>query len=98
MEKYDLIGKVYLLNIEKTIFETSTQRSPYMKEYYYYWERRIYNALVKMILRALLSLKNLMDPKIDSLNQDKVPALFYVKADYNYPDVNIVPQRTECSH
>jgi dynein heavy chain len=31
-----------------------------MKEYYYYWERRVYNALTKMILRALLTYKNLI--------------------------------------
>jgi len=27
--------------------------------YYYYWERKIYNALVKMILRGLLTYLNL---------------------------------------
>lgn len=28
--------------------------------YYLCWERRIYNALVKMLLRGLLTLKNLI--------------------------------------
>lgn len=32
---------------------------PKMTHYYYYWERRVYNALVKMVLRALLGLKSL---------------------------------------
>jgi len=31
-----------------------------MKEYYYYWERRVYNSLVKMILKALSSFKSLI--------------------------------------
>ncbi len=31
-----------------------------MKEYYYYWERRTYNALIKMILRA----RSIQTPKL----------------------------------
>ena len=60
---------------------TSTKCSPVMKEYYYYWERRIYNALFKMTLRALVSFKALVDqPFIPG--SDKFYPLFQVKAQY----------------
>jgi len=60
VEKYKLIGDNFLRNIEESILNTSSKNARIMKEYYYYWERRIYNALVKMILRALLTFKNLI--------------------------------------
>lgn len=55
-----------------------------MKEYYYYWERRIYNALIKMILRALLSFKALVDQPVVP-GTDKCYPLFQVKAQYEHP-------------
>ena len=55
-----MIGEQYLRSIEEHILNTSSKNSPVMKEYYYYWERRVYNAIVKMVLRALISFKNLI--------------------------------------
>lgn len=55
-----IIGKSLLPKIEETINGTSTGASSTMKEYYYYWEGRIFNALLKMILKALISFKNLI--------------------------------------
>lgn len=46
VEKYNMIGDQYLKSIEDTIFEKSTKNNPDMKEYYYFWERRVYNSLV----------------------------------------------------
>lgn len=60
VEKYKLIGDNFLRNIEESILNSSTKNAKIMKDYYYYWERRVYNALVKMILRALLTFKNLI--------------------------------------
>lgn len=60
VEKYKLIGENFLRNIEESILNTSSKNAKIMKEYYYYWERRVYNGLVKMILRALLTFKNLI--------------------------------------
>jgi dynein heavy chain, axonemal len=59
-DKYKIISEQLLDNVEQNICNTSTRGSPKMKEYYYYWERRVYNALTKMILRALLTYKNLI--------------------------------------
>lgn len=60
VEKYKLISENFLRNIEESILNTSSKNAKIMKEYYYYWERRVYNGLVKMILRALLTFKNLI--------------------------------------
>lgn len=60
VEKYKLIGENFLRNIEESILNTSSKNAKIMRDYYYYWERRVYNALVKMILRALLTFKNLI--------------------------------------
>lgn len=38
----------------------NTRACPNMKEYYYYWERRIYNALIKMVLRGIIKFKYLI--------------------------------------
>lgn len=65
-DKYKIISEQLLDNgifinlVEQNIFNTNTRASPKMKEYYYFWERRVYNALTKMILRALLTYKNLI--------------------------------------
>ena len=41
VEKYKLIGDNFLRNIEESILGTSTKNAKIMKEYYYYWERRV---------------------------------------------------------
>jgi len=60
VEKYKLIGDNFLRNIEESIFNNSSKYESRMKEYYYYWERRVFNALVKMTLRGFLTFKNLL--------------------------------------
>lgn len=79
-----MIGDQYLKSIEDSIFNKTTKNNKFMKEYYYYWERRVYNAITKMILRALLSFKNLLDPP----NKKPTP-LFYINAEYNPPTVTL---------
>jgi len=64
VEKYNMIGINFLKQIEESIFETSTMKREEMKEYYYYWETRVYNALIKMVLRALLTYKNLINQPV----------------------------------
>lgn len=90
VEKYKIIGEQLLKSIEEHAFKNSTRACKAMKEYYYYWERRVYNALVKMILRALLSFKNLItQPSI------KQTPLFQIIAEYNHPFLVTQPPRTE---
>ena len=92
-EKYKIIGDQFLKNIEEFVLGTSTKSSIVMKEYYYYWERRIYNALFKMTLRALLSFKALINQPID-LNTGKCYPLFQVKANYEHPYFTTTPAST----
>ena len=64
-----------------------------MKEYYYYWERRVYNALFKMILRALVSFKGLIcQPAIQN---GKCYPLFQIRANYEHPDFTTNPSTNE---
>jgi len=49
-----------LKSIEGIVEGKATRASKNMKEYYYYWERRIYNALVKMVLRGIIQFKYLI--------------------------------------
>jgi len=80
----------HLKTIEETIIESSTKSSPAMRDYYYYWERRIYNALVKMVLRALITLKCYY-----TRPPDKQVGLFKVYAEYDNPMVNTIPPEVE---
>jgi dynein heavy chain len=64
-----------------------------MKEYYYYWERRIYNALFKMILRALISFKALVYQPVAL--QGKCYPLFQINANYEHPYFTTNPSYNE---
>lgn len=64
-----------------------------MKEYYYYWERRIYNALFKMILRALISFKSLVYQPVTP--QGRCYPLFQIKANYEHPYFTTNPSYNE---
>jgi len=88
-EKYNMIGDQFLKSIEESILNTSTKNSKVMKEYYYYWERRIYNALIKMVLRGLLSFKNLIK------SPSKQLPLFQITEEYDHPNLNAHPPTTE---
>lgn len=61
-DKYLKIGSAMLPQIGMAVFTATAdvEKIPEMRKYFYYWERRVYNALVKMIARALLTLKALL--------------------------------------
>ena len=89
-ENYRNIGERYLIAIEESVFTTNTGHREEMKEYYYYWERKVYNALVKMIVRALLTYKWL-------LKKPPTPtsALFKIRAEFHPPNITTSPLTTE---
>ena len=60
VEQYRQINEQFLKSIEGFIEMKNTRASPNMKEYYYYWERRVYNALIKMVLRGIIKFKYLI--------------------------------------
>jgi dynein heavy chain len=53
VKDYQNIGDMYLKSIEECTVKTNNQGAPEMRPYYYYWERRIFNGITKMIIRAL---------------------------------------------
>ena len=84
-----MIGETYLKGIEETTVKTSTQGAEEMQSYYQYWETRIFNALIIMILRAMASTKTLF------AKSDKRPPLLKISAEYNHPEINYHPSKDE---
>ena len=93
-----------LIDIDKKLFKSKRQKtrgkrtkleiggetnSEHMDLYYYYWERQVYNAIVKMILRGLLTYYNLYkicdNKNYKNDNQNRKISLFQIKATYNNP-------------
>lgn len=57
VKDYHNIGNQYLKAIEESTVKKNTQGAIELRPYYYYWERRIFNAITKMIIRALAANK-----------------------------------------
>lgn len=87
--QYKRIGEQFLKDIEATTVGSDSLCAESMKEYYYYWERRIFNALTTMIVRALATIKVLF------YRREKRPPLFRIQAEYNQPDLNFIPSKDE---
>ena len=50
---------MYLKSIEDCTIKQADKQNEEMRPYYQYWERRIFNAITKMIIRALAANKTL---------------------------------------
>lgn len=59
-DKYKSISQL-LEKIEEIVVETNTGCSPTLQEYYRYWERKIYNAIVRMIITSILTFQSLLN-------------------------------------
>ena len=84
VKDYQNIGDMYLKSIEECTVKTNTQGADEMKQYYQYWERRIFNAITKMIIRALAANKTLW------LRTEK-PSLIKMTSSYNHPEMTYHP-------
>jgi dynein heavy chain len=60
----------FLKQIEQTAFETDTQCHGAMTTYYQYWERKIFNALISMTIRALATNKVIWDRENPMVKQE----------------------------
>ena len=83
VKDYQFIGDNYLKSIEEsTVKNTSNDsgKSEAMKPYYAYWERRIFNAITKMIVRALAANYTL-------LKRNEKPFLIRMTSSYNFPEI-----------
>lgn len=92
VKDYQNIGDQDLKQIEAATVSakadsSQTELKEEMRPYFLYWERRVFNAITKMIVRALASCKALF-----SRNK---PALLTIRADLVYPHVILYPPLDE---
>ncbi|XP_059165934.1 dynein axonemal heavy chain 10-like isoform X2 [Physella acuta] len=83
--KYRAIGPL-LTKMEGLVVHTNTGRSPKLARYYAFWERKVYEALTKMIINNLML--------FSSAIKTNVP-LFQVESLLAPPDVVLHPQANE---
>jgi len=88
VKDYHNIGDTYLRSIEDSTFKTHTCCHESMLPYYQYWERRIFNAITKMIIRALAVNKAIL------LNRDIKP-LVRMEAGNNHLEIIYQPPTEE---
>lgn len=87
VKDYQNIGDINLKAIEESTFKTATLMKPEMKIYYYYWERKIFNAIITMVIRALSTAKAL-------LSKNRKP-LIKMEAEYISLDLSYHPSVDE---
>ncbi|ORZ35435.1 dynein heavy chain and region D6 of dynein motor-domain-containing protein [Catenaria anguillulae PL171] len=98
VQKYLTISPL-LIKIESLVVTTNTGRSPALRAYYAYWEKRIFMALNQMLIHNMMYLASLM--RISSrklkkkLLQTRDTPLFKVSANLSAPEIVITPLATE---
>lgn len=80
---YQEIGNVYLKTIEQVAFQEATMCNRDMKKYYQYWERKIFNAIISMTIRALATNK--------AIWQHRDQPLINQTCTYNSPEMTCNP-------
>lgn len=93
VKDYQNIGDLYLKHIyESTVKNKGDERKSYkseeMRPYYMYWERRIFNAISKMIVRALAANKTLW-------MRTERPSLIRMTSAYIHPGITFHPTQEE---
>jgi dynein heavy chain, axonemal len=92
VKDYQNIGDLYLKHIQESTVKVSEKDKHIpikeMEKYYEYWERRIFNAITKMIVRALAANKTLWVRK-------NKPYLIKMTSSYNHPEITFHPTQEE---
>jgi dynein heavy chain len=91
VKDYQFIGDNYLKSIEESTVKNSASsdgKSEAMRPYYAYWERRIFNAITKMIVRALAANKTLWC-------RNEKPFLIKMTSSFQITDVAFHPTTEE---
>eukprot|EP00731_Ephydatia_muelleri_P035324 Em0114g8a len=83
--KYHAISPL-LIKVEGLVIHTNSGKSPFMKRYYAYWERKVFDALVKMVVTNLHYFGALLDSG---------KPLFTVEALLSAPEVVLHPLANE---
>jgi len=97
VNKYHEIGGM-LFKVEETVTQSNTGRSPTLKPYYNYWERRMYNALSTMVITSLVCLQSLLG--LDATGQgaptsSRTKPLIHVTASMNSSDISTTPSMND---
>lgn len=89
VKDYQLIGDQYLKSIEGATFNSQTCMLTEMLPYYKYWERKVFNAITKMIIRALAVVKAIL------MSRDGVKPLIRMDAGNNNLEIIYQPPQEE---
>ncbi|CAD7947894.1 unnamed protein product [Amoebophrya sp. A25] len=71
VKKYESISP-FLIKIEETTAGTKTGSSPSMADYYSYWEKRIFNGITTMLIRAMATFQTLFASSALSAQESQV--------------------------
>jgi dynein heavy chain len=88
VRKYESIGNL-VIKVEEIVAETGTGNSESLSSYYLFWEKQIYNALVKMIISAM-SVFQIMLNMTDKSSTVSLPPLCKITAALNSSSPSIV--------
>lgn len=92
VKDYQNIGDLYLKHIQESTVKIKDEKKhepiKEMEKYYEYWERRIFNAITKMIVRALAANKTLF-------TRTTKPYLIKMTSSYNHPEITFHPTKEE---
>ncbi|KAJ3224095.1 Dynein heavy chain 10, axonemal [Clydaea vesicula] len=98
VQKYRSIGPL-LIKMESLVANTNTGKSPMLKEYYAYWEKRVFVALNHMVVANLQYLESLLVNKSSKKNgkvkKGRQSPLFRVSASLSAPEIIISPLAPE---
>eukprot|EP01059_Diplonema_ambulator_P016442 TRINITY_DN279_c0_g1_i2.p1 TRINITY_DN279_c0_g1~~TRINITY_DN279_c0_g1_i2.p1 ORF type:complete len:4165 (+),score=1710.28 TRINITY_DN279_c0_g1_i2:209-12703(+) len=89
-----------LRKIEGIVTNTNTGKAPALKSYYYYWEKKIYKALNRMVMISLslfLSFLNINPSKKHKSHRKPAP-LFKVTASLVAGEIGVSPEMKEILH
>ncbi|RKO94122.1 dynein heavy chain and region D6 of dynein motor-domain-containing protein [Blyttiomyces helicus] len=100
VQKYRSIGPL-LIKMESLVAGTNTGKSKMLKDYYAYWERRIFGALNYMVINNMQYLESLLNSNVNPVKKSKrqistkisrrtVP-LFKVSASLSAPEIIVSP-------
>ncbi|KAF0719904.1 Aste57867_701 [Aphanomyces stellatus] len=98
VQNYRSIGPL-LIKVEEVVAGVNTGSSPKLATYYMYWERRIFNAITKMIIGSMTTFQALLNVHQKDLSKAdqklKRPPLCKIKATMNSKDIVVTPSLSD---
>jgi dynein heavy chain len=88
VQEYRSIGDSFLMKVEEVVAKTATGCSPVLFPYYSFWERKLYNAIVTMLLSSMSVFMGMLQCK------DTAP-LFKLTVALNGKDLSVNPSLTD---